>query len=529
VITESGPCRNRETLVWRVAPFVCAAFIVAMILALPLFPSNDGPVHLYYVSVLHGLLTHTGPYAHEFEIKSYVTPYMLEYYSLLALETVFSPLLSEKLLICGYVVVFVLAFRCLMGAVTRSPGLWTLAGVPFCLNCYVYLGFLNYAFGTALALLLCGCWLRWREQLTARHIALLVGQFLFLLLTHPVPALVFLAFAGINVTVTVAYEWAGGAPRAMKALHRHSRHLGVIAAISACAGLWVLSFTGGAHAAGRVTGGPPATLLRTFTSELKFWTLAPLTAGGFRALWIAVAASAGIAVLIGLAKERGRIGPDAASIGAIAIVCLIARCVTPESANGSSYFAERFSIYWIAFLLVLAAALKPPRWSTVMVGAIALGAMPILLFFHWTYLSGAARGLAAAIDAQQLRAGSLGIVIADQCPADPGAVGNPFKWGSVHLFRTSNAILTNAPWMDLEIIMLRPKHLYPWAYLDPDLAPEKLLQAAAAAPTLDFAVGVDGEGPMTQEVIRRLDFHDFRRTPRLVFYSGGSRNRGGGF
>ena len=91
-----------------------------MILSLPLFPSQDGPVHLYYVDVLRGVLTHVGPYAQHFEIKSYVTPYVVLYYSLLALETVFPPLISEQLLICGYVLAFILGFQYLVGALDRK-------------------------------------------------------------------------------------------------------------------------------------------------------------------------------------------------------------------------------------------------------------------------------------------------------------------------------------------------------------------------------------------------------------------------
>jgi hypothetical protein len=72
-------------------PAVFGACAVAMILSLPLFPSQDGQRHLYYADILRGVLAHAGPYAQHFEIKSYVTPYALQYYSLLALETVFPP------------------------------------------------------------------------------------------------------------------------------------------------------------------------------------------------------------------------------------------------------------------------------------------------------------------------------------------------------------------------------------------------------------------------------------------------------
>jgi len=144
------------TLGWRLTPLAFAICTIIMILLLPLFPSQDGPIHLYYVDVLRNLLAHTGPYAQYFEVKSYLTPYMLEYYALLGLEQFFSPFVSEEMLISTYVLMFILSFRYLLRSVTEYPTPWALVGALFCLNIYVYMGFLNYAIGTALVLLLSG-------------------------------------------------------------------------------------------------------------------------------------------------------------------------------------------------------------------------------------------------------------------------------------------------------------------------------------------------------------------------------------
>ena len=526
-----GESATREAALWRVAPLVFAACTVAMILSLPLFPSHDGPVHLYYVEVVKGLLTHSGPYAQEFAIKSYLTPYALEYYSLLALETVFPPLLSEKLLICGYVLVFILGFRYLVGSVTAAPGLWTLAGAPFCLNAYVFLGFLNYALGCALALVLCGCWLRWRQDLSPRRLALLAGGFVLILLTHPVPALVFLVFAGLHMLVTFLHEWAGDTGSRQGLLHNWLRPAGFLAVMGAIAGAWVLRFTGGPHPGSAALTEPPETLLRLVTAELKFWTLAPLTGAIYRACLILVAASAAIALVTGLWKRRKWPGPAVSSLAGLGAMCLIASIAAPGTINGSAFFRERFSIYWVMCLIVVAAAVKPPRWCAVVLGVIALAATSAVVFFQWSYLSGTARELASAVDAPPVEPGSLGVVIADEIRSSyKGAVGDPFAWGSAHFFRTSKAILSNAPWTDLEIIMLRPRHVYPWTYCEPDRASRKTLESIAMASETrpDFAVRVDGDGPITSEIIGRLDFRAFRSYPQVAYYRPALSSEAGG-
>lgn len=99
---------DRLELVWHWAPIIYAFLTMAVILSLPCFPSHDGPVHLYYADILRGLLTHSGPYPQYFEIKSWVTPHMLEYFSLLVLELVFPALVAEKILVCVYVLLFTL-------------------------------------------------------------------------------------------------------------------------------------------------------------------------------------------------------------------------------------------------------------------------------------------------------------------------------------------------------------------------------------------------------------------------------------
>ena len=64
----------RQGILWDVAANALLACTAMVVLAAPVFPSQDGPVHLYYVDVLRSLLTHSGPYAQHFEVRAFLTP-----------------------------------------------------------------------------------------------------------------------------------------------------------------------------------------------------------------------------------------------------------------------------------------------------------------------------------------------------------------------------------------------------------------------------------------------------------------------
>src|ERR1700712_5538131 len=79
-----------------------------------IFPSQDGPLHLYYAEVTRNLLLGTGHYQSGFVISHFLTPYILQTGVLVALDQLFDPLLSEKLLVCLYIILFCLGFRYLI-------------------------------------------------------------------------------------------------------------------------------------------------------------------------------------------------------------------------------------------------------------------------------------------------------------------------------------------------------------------------------------------------------------------------------
>jgi hypothetical protein len=513
---------RRELLLWRFAPSVFGACAVAMILSLPLFPSQDGPVHLYYADILRGVLTHSGPYAQHFEIKSYVTPYVVLYYSLLALETVLPPLISEQLLVCGYVLTFILGFQYLVGALTDRPGPWPLVGAAFSLNFYLYMGLYSYLLATALSLLLSGYWLRSAKHLTPRRIAALTFGYVLLLLCHPVPAAIFLAFCGLHILVSFTYEYLASPGQIQACWRSFRRPLSVVMVMGVAGAGFVSRFLASMPRASTAGTETSIRLLDNVGAELKLWSLSPLGSIAYRLVLLALIASAGATLLIGLRRRREPIGAAAASVAGMAVVCLIARCATPFSLNnGGAFFQQRFSIYWVMFLFAFCSVLKPPRWFVNTIGVVALGCTATVLCFQWTYLSATARNLNSALAEPLVAPGSLGVVVSETDYVRREAVGDPFLGGSAHFFRNSKAIMTSAAWMDEPFIMLRPKHEYPWTYSSTSLASKKLLAVSrtdAASVKLDFIILVNGEGPITREMIGRLGFRTSNAGRKVAFY-----------
>ena len=119
----------------RVSPELLATVLLVLayivwILSLPAWPSQDGPIHLYYVHVMRELLSHHATvYSRYYTIKHVLPPYALYYYALLVLSKFCSLLIADRLVLCVYLVLFVFGFRYLAQEVGSSADLSHAAGV----------------------------------------------------------------------------------------------------------------------------------------------------------------------------------------------------------------------------------------------------------------------------------------------------------------------------------------------------------------------------------------------------------------
>ena len=172
--------------------FVLIVGVICLwVLSLPVFPSQDGPMHRYYAHALNAVLAHQ-PHFDVYTLRHPFPPYATQYLSLIGLFHFFSFSSAEKL----FTVIEILCFACglrLCATAVGPAGAWvSLLVAPLLLPWYLLMGFFNYSIGLGIALLAVGCWLR-LERSRGALIGFVLCAFV-LIFTHPVPVILLLAF-----------------------------------------------------------------------------------------------------------------------------------------------------------------------------------------------------------------------------------------------------------------------------------------------------------------------------------------------
>jgi len=165
------------------------------------FPTQDGPLHVENVLAL--LQRAGSPLLQHWYLPNLgAQPNWLTQALFAALLPVASPLVAEKLVLSGYTVLFPLAFRAATPRGTR--GWWAaLLAFPFVHAFPFHMGFWNFTYGAALALLTAGFFLRTRGRLSAGRWLVLAALSVLLYLAHLV------ALGSAVLVMGCALAWRG--------------------------------------------------------------------------------------------------------------------------------------------------------------------------------------------------------------------------------------------------------------------------------------------------------------------------------
>ncbi len=196
-VTTAGSAGRDGVTGWIVFAALVAA-VCAWIVSLPVFPSQDGGVHVYYARISRDLLLGHPGFEHDYRMARYLPPYSVHAYLLMLLLQFGSPLLAEKLIACLCVIVVGGGLAYLAKQAGRSAPVVAALSVPFLLHRWIFMGFFGYVIGVGLALLAAGIWIHRGGRTTGLRAAFLAITALTLL-SHPVPYLVVLAFCWIGV------------------------------------------------------------------------------------------------------------------------------------------------------------------------------------------------------------------------------------------------------------------------------------------------------------------------------------------
>ena len=449
----------------------CAAVISQLIIVFSadLFPSLDGPIHLYYVDVIRGLLNHTAPYSSVFTLRSPLPPYPFQYASMLLLEKLFSPFAAEKVLLGLYVLWFAITTRYLARSI--GPG-WRVASVMslvLTLHSCVYMGFFNYCLAVPTALGLIGFWMRNAQQLTLIKGAVFALGFLTLATMHPVAVLVLIGYIAFHSAFLFGRTYKACEPPSLLYALRNCSAVLLPLLLSVPIGLWLLSVRQSVP----LSAIPHQdTAVRRLISAAGLWPVIPVTSAYYRHMLMGVFAGAWLLALIQIwRKHRVRvlIVFRGALISTTALMLLLYSVVPPEI-NGNGYFPVRFCIFASLMMLsALALADFPMFAGNVLMAAVLLCVVNTLKMspLHREF----ARQIKPLLVGRMAFPSTELTIVAEDCGAPPTMCPecgfSPYFHAGTHFARNSQAIYTGLPWATLSMTPVKQRGDYLWGGIIP--------------------------------------------------------------
>jgi hypothetical protein len=461
-----------------VAVVVLVVAYVGWLLSLPAFPTQDGPIHLYYTHVLRALFAHRPtPYSDFYRVKHLLPPYSLYYYALLGLAQVVSLLVADRLIVCGYVVSFVFGFRYLARALGPAADTMTLIATLLLLNWPLGMGFVNFCLALSFAFWAIGLWLRFagRTGLLSRIAFVLLA--VLVMFTHPLPLLAVLGVAGLELMLRVIAN-----RRAIRSTPQLVRDM-VTWIAAACTLGYVKLFTA-SHPLQQTSVDQEsgsfavrfAHNVANYASEkgVAFLLGPGLALRTYRLiLLVAIAVPLFLAIRQFVLHRRSGKWTAADVTLVLAIAAMVLMPFVPHDLNGSHFFAERLLlVFWLLPLFAASGSTLPRRGLRTAILSFVLVAQAITLSLANAKMRPVANAIAAVdLAPNQIAAapGAVGLVLDDarRMDAPPGLAFDPFLWAAVDVLRHDNAVLANTPWLDLEIIPLGGTARFPGKDLGP--------------------------------------------------------------
>jgi hypothetical protein len=179
----------------------------------PYFPTQDGPNHVdNAVAFFHYFRGEEAFLREYYTINLELVPNWLTNVVLASLVGLVSPIMADKILISGYVILFAFSIRYSLGALDQSSRFLSLLAFPLAYNSILYFGFYNFIFSIPIFFFTIGYWLRHRETLKVRNISCLAALALLVYFAHIVGlvALVTTLFIlAITLTFRIddGYDW----------------------------------------------------------------------------------------------------------------------------------------------------------------------------------------------------------------------------------------------------------------------------------------------------------------------------------
>ena len=506
----------REQRLALLAYLFVIALHCAWVFSMPVFPSQDGPLHLYYVNVFRDLLRHAhDTYSDTYYIGRYLPAYSLYYYGLIAFGSVCSLPAADKIMVCIFFLVFSLGVRRLMQVVSPSAVWAPLLVLPVLLNWPLMMGFVNYALAIGLACFALAIWCG------NGHRAALMPRIRFLLLvlavilTHPVPWMLVIAFLVLDLAVRAVRLRMDHGGASSEFVTRAFR-LDLFTALAASLGIFfLLSFRNlEGVAIHRVPseGPAPYALFMRLTDYRHLFGIVLFVDGSvsshlYRLLFMpAVLTLIALALWSLMSAWTARDSSSRLTWALFALGFLVVFPLIPANLNGSYFFAMRLMLAVYTCLAIAAsAALTSRRFAPPVAAAFAALSLFALTLAH-RHITPVAREVAALQAAPAVPTDRPGLIVWPEDNTTGPLSFNPLLWAGAGYMRQHGAVLYNTTWLELAIIPLkvRPQALAhldgQFSILPPRVAPNRrslFLTPGSQAETLSrvgTAVGIHAPG-----------------------------------
>ncbi|MHB1937922.1 MAG: hypothetical protein ACYCOR_15235 [Acidobacteriaceae bacterium] len=432
------------------------AMYCAWIFTLPLFPSLDGPLHLYYASVLGSLLSGSKEFGSYYFIRHVLPPYALHYYFLIAAVHFFGYLMADKLLVCLIFITTAFGFRYLARSLGPSGDVMSLFIIPLLLNWPLGMGFYNYCLAIGMALWALGFWYRAVQKRSHRLWLAFLFAVILMVLTHPVPLLFVYVLVGVDVFCRFAGDLRAAGLSATyfkRTVTRYRLDLQYMAAAWATIG-YIFLFVG-KH---RVV----TNILQTYDHKAFFIKLIKLStlamfSGSHPAvityrlsLYVILLLAFVLASSAGLKFDRMYwTYTPATAILSCSLLLMVAIPVLPPVMNGANYFSQRLVIF--VWLGVLSASSAYPRLGrpkeAALVALIFLFSFGVLGLANWMIRPVAAQ-ISEIETAPVGQAGLSGLTLSlPDAPITTELNYVPYYWVGARYFRKSGSTLLNGGWL----------------------------------------------------------------------------------
>lgn len=195
--------------VWRPKPEKVVFVVLILVQLVPIwafefFPSTDGPSHIENANILlnynHPQLTVFREY---FLLNEKLASNWLLHCILAGLMGFLPPLISEKIVLSGYVIFLPITVRYALTSISPNAGFLAFLSFPFVFNHTAHMGFYSFSYSTVMFFLVFGYWLKYREKFTPRKIATLALLSIILYLFHIVSLV--MAYLGIGLVILLDF------------------------------------------------------------------------------------------------------------------------------------------------------------------------------------------------------------------------------------------------------------------------------------------------------------------------------------